>query len=254
MKANYSEKEIQNLLVKVRIFNNKIGTYEVFAITDNFDYVVKTSNGKILLKIEELQDDGKEGLTRARLEAIAARFVSSEETVEQSKPFVIQATQEQQIEPKKKRRGGRMFLILLIIILVFFAAFKINESINKNNNSSSDSRFDTETYEEKVMTVEEMEAQDPMRFLSFDGKYRENFLGTKLIIEGSINNNATVVSYKDVVLRVQYYSKTNTRLEPDDYTIWEVFPPTSSKSVDLKVPNYSNVGRIEISVVDAKVR
>lgn len=35
MQANYGENDIKSLLQKLRIFNKEIGTYQVFAITEN---------------------------------------------------------------------------------------------------------------------------------------------------------------------------------------------------------------------------
>jgi len=47
MQANYGENEIKSLLQKVRIFNKDIGAYQIFAITENFDYAVKLWNTQI---------------------------------------------------------------------------------------------------------------------------------------------------------------------------------------------------------------
>ncbi len=252
MKANYGEKEIQALLVKVRIFNTKIGTYEVFAITDSFDYVVKVSNGKILLKIEELQDDEKEALSREKLEAIAARFVSSDAQTTDSKQQIVNENNKQEYVPKKISKASVVILILLIIIIVAFAVFNIVKIINNNNSSSSDSRYDKESYEEKVMTVEEMERANPTDFLSATGTYRFTLIGNYIKIKCEISNNATVASYKDAVVRVRYYSKTDAEITTNDYTIYEVFPPTSTKTVELKVESYNNVSSIGWDVIRAK--
>ena len=89
------------------------------------------------------------------------------------------------------------------------------------------------------MSVEEMEKADPTRFLSADGTYSQNFFGTKFKVDCEITNTATVASYKDVVVRVTYYAKTKTVLGTNDYTIYEVFPPTSKKTVKLKIDNFN---------------
>ncbi|MBK6834087.1 MAG: hypothetical protein IPG89_07355 [Bacteroidetes bacterium] len=71
MQANYGTNEIQSLLQKVKIFNKEIGAFEIYAITENFDYAVKLNNGKILLKVEDLQDDERDALTPERLKLIS---------------------------------------------------------------------------------------------------------------------------------------------------------------------------------------
>lgn len=123
----------------------------------------------------------------------------------------------------------------------------------KNFNSTRDYSYSTSSYEEKKMTVAEIEMSQPTKFLSADGTYRENLLGDKLKVNGTISNSATTVSYKDATVRVTYYSKTKTNLGSEDYTVWEVFPPNHTKTFNLKIKNYSNVNSIGWEVVDAEV-
>jgi hypothetical protein len=118
MQTNFGENEIKSILQKARIFNKNIGTYQLFAITDNFDYAVKLSNGKILIKIEEFQDDQRDALTPDRLTAIANRFVSSiTETKDQS--HTIQHQTSSTTASKKKSKIGLIvtFIVLGIILL-----------------------------------------------------------------------------------------------------------------------------------------
>jgi len=111
--------------------------------------------------------------------------------------------------------------------------------------------FRQETYKEKVMTVAEIERSQPTKFLSATGQYRTTLLGNKIKVDCTITNKATVATYKDAIVRVTYYSKTKTVLGTNDYTIYEVFPPTSSKTVRLKIDNYKNVATIGWDVIMA---
>ncbi|MCO6500615.1 MAG: hypothetical protein J5I47_09590 [Vicingus serpentipes] len=253
MQANYGENEIKSLLQKVRIFNKDIGSYEVFAITDNFDYAVKLSNGRILLKIEELQDDERDALTPERLTAIANRFVSSTGQKTNTGQQNTQATQQstpapKEPAPKKKNKTGKTILIIAIVLIGIFAVIAI---INNMNHSGSGYNSG-DTYQEKVMTVEEIERSQPTNFLSADGTYRENFWGDKFKVSCKITNKATVATYKDAVVRVTYYTKTKTVLGSNDYTVYETFPPSSTKIVELKIDNYKNVNSIGWDVISAK--
>lgn len=108
-----------------------------------------------------------------------------------------------------------------------------------------------ESYQQRVMTVEEIERAEPTTFLIADGNYNKNFFGTKLKLHGKITNKATVASYKDAVVRVTYYSNTKTPLISKDYTIYEIFPPTSIKNFEMKIDNYKDVGAIGWDVVSA---
>ena len=110
---------------------------------------------------------------------------------------------------------------------------------------------DYETYGEKILSVEELENATPTDFLTADGTYNESFWGSKIKIDGEIINSATVAHYKDVVVRVTYYSKTKSILGSEDYTIYEVFPPNSLKPFELKVENYKDVNSIGWNVISA---
>lgn len=115
--------------------------------------------------------------------------------------------------------------------------------------SSSDAT--TASYQEKVMSVEEIERSQPANFLTADGTYNSNFWGDKLKVHGTITNSATVATYKDALVRVTYYSKTNTELGSKEYTIYDFFPAHSTKKFELKIDNYQNVNSIGWDVISA---
>lgn len=150
-------------------------------------------------------------------------------------------TEEQPV--KRKNTTGKYILILIILaVIAIFVA---------NQNSNAGSAYSGQTYEEKVMTVEETERSQPTAFLSADGNYNENFWGTKLKVHGTIKNDATVATYKDAVVRVTYYSKTKSELGSNEYTIYETFPPHSTKKFELKIKNYKDVSTVGWEVVNA---
>lgn len=123
-------------------------------------------------------------------------------------------------------------------------------SCGHSGGSSSDTSS-SGSYQEKVMSVEEIERSQPTTFLTADGTYNENFWGDKLKVHGKITNSATVASYKDAVVRVTYYSKTKTELGSKEYTIYEVFSPHSTKTFELKIDNYKDVNSIGWDVISA---
>ena len=43
------------------------------------------------------------------------------------------------------------------------------------------------------------------------------------VVKGTITNNATVAVFKDVDLKLSFYSKTRALLETDKETIFEIF-------------------------------
>lgn len=107
------------------------------------------------------------------------------------------------------------------------------------------------SYQEQKMSIEEKELAHPTDFLDATGTYRKNLLGDKLKVTGTITNSATVATYRDAIVRVTYYSKSETNLGSDDYTIWDVFPPHTTKKFRLKIKNYTNVSSIGWDVIHA---
>jgi hypothetical protein len=101
------------------------------------------------------------------------------------------------------------------------------------------------------MSVEEIERSRPTGFLSATGTYQKNFWGDKFIVKCEITNRATVATYKDATVRVTYYSKTNTQMGIYDYPVYEMFSPTSTRTVKFKANIYKNVGSIGVSVISA---
>lgn len=143
----------------------------------------------------------------------------------------------------------RIYKIVRIIIIIFLVIFGISIVSKFIDNESSSS-----TYQESVMTIQEIEAASPLNYLQADGTYRENFIGDKIKIHGSIANTATVTTYKDVTVRVNFYSKTNTLIGSEDYTLYEFYPPNSKQSFKLKVKAYRNVSSLGWEVISASVK
>jgi hypothetical protein len=134
--------------------------------------------------------------------------------------------------------------------IVIAIAFLLTNCNNSGNNSDYDGAYSS-SYQEQKMSLEDKELANPTDFLDATGTYRENLLGDKLKINGTITNSATVATYKDAVVRVTYYSKSKTNLGSEDYTIWDIFPPHSTKKFNLKTKNYSNISSIGWDVVKA---
>lgn len=111
----------------------------------------------------------------------------------------------------------------------------------------------TENYSSVVQNLGFYEALNPTLFLEAGGQYGENFWGDKLNIQVEISNKAKIASYKDVKLKVIYYSKTNSVIGSNDYIIYEVINPQKIITVALKIDNYQNVNAIGWEIIDAEM-
>jgi len=158
-----------------------------------------------------------------------------------------ESTQQQPIIKK-----GHDALIITIIILVlvivgggFFLANRKSAELN------SEPVIAEETYQEKVLTVKEIESSKPKRFLKAGGDYDRNIWGNKLKIHGILRNTATVTTYKDVTVRVIFYSKTKSELGKMDHKIGEISAPRSETNFEMKIENYKDVDSIGWLVISA---
>lgn len=151
------------------------------------------------------------------------------------------------VEPKKKSNVGKAIAIVLVVLIIIVGGFVIFDKMSRDSSYGTGGN----TYQEKVMTLEEIERETPTDFLNASGTYKENFWGDKFKVNVVITNKATVATYKDAVIRITYYSKTETALGSKDYTVYETFPPTSSKTVELKIDNYKDVASLGWDVIQA---
>jgi len=154
-----------------------------------------------------------------------------------------------QATTKKKNKLGLIFQIIGVFGAIMLIATIVNNNLHIGDSGSTNT--DTQTYEEKVMTVEEIERSQPTNFLMADGNYNESFWGDKIKVHGIIKNTATVASYKDAIVRITYYSKTKTELGSKEYTIYDVFPAQSEVKFELKIENYKDVHSIGWDVITA---
>lgn len=140
----------------------------------------------------------------------------------------------------------KVLQVLAVIIIVAFVAIQLMKQKSTSNS------LNPQTYQEKIMTVEEIERAEPARFLDASGTYNETLFGNSFRVHGVISNKATVASYKDALVQVTYYSKTKTKLAQNNYTIYDVFPPHSETKFEIKIANYKDVSTIGWDVISAK--
>jgi len=164
------------------------------------------------------------------------------------KPAQQQTTSQTQTAKKKSNAGLIIGIIVGIVLLVGGGLF-ILANMNHSGGSTLDSGANT--YEEKVMTVEEMEKADPAKFLDASGTYNQNFWGDAMKVHGSIVNNATVANYKDVVVEVIFYSGTDTELDRKQYQIFDFFPAHTTKAFEFKIDKPSACKKLGWNAISA---
>ena len=99
--------------------------------------------------------------------------------------------------------------------------FIVSCNDQKNGDKSKD------TYKSSKLTIEQIEQQNPLRFLEVVGKDKHNLIG-QTVVKGEIANKATVVNYKDISVSIKFISKTGVVLEEDEEVIYDEVKPGSS--------------------------
>ncbi|MDO9185795.1 MAG: hypothetical protein Q7W13_07270 [Bacteroidia bacterium] len=129
----------------------------------------------------------------------------------------------------------------------FISILTLFVSCNSGNGNSSDSP------QENGLTAGEIERPQPMSVLEAGEICMSGFDGDSINMHGVIKNTSPADSYKDVVVKVTYYSDAKKKLGNKEYTIPEVFPPHSDVRVELKVENCKDVNTIGWEVIYARV-
>ncbi len=119
--------------------------------------------------------------------------------------------------------------------------------------NSDDKKTDAakDKYEQTKETLEETEKKNPVRFLTVTGHDKKNLLG-QTVVKGMLNNTAKIASYKDVQIKLSFYSKTKALLEEDVETIFETLAP--GKSADFKTKYFAPKGTdsVALKIMGAK--
>ena len=118
------------------------------------------------------------------------------------------------------------------------------------NEKKSDKKV-ADTYEKGKLTLEEIEKKNPEKFLVVGGKDKRNLLG-QTVIKATIINNARVVSYKDIDIKLSFYSKTGALLEEDHEVVYETVAPGASVNFKSKYFAAKGTDSVGFKVVSAK--
>ena len=104
-------------------------------------------------------------------------------------------------------------------------------SLSACNSDQKNEKANRDKYETGKLTVEEVEKKSPQLFISVTGNDKKNLLG-QTVIKAKLFNNAKMVTYKDIDVKLFFYSKTATLLQEDQEMVYETIAP--GKSVSFK--------------------
>ena len=131
-------------------------------------------------------------------------------------------------------------------IIVFACLFTVLFSCK---NDKKEKKFDTETYEKVKETLADKEKKNPAKFIMVSDHHRKNLIGQTVVI-GNLTNRATVCWYKDVEIKLSFFSKTGVKLDEGLETVYENIGP--GKTVKFKTKYFAPKGTDSVAVVVTK--
>lgn len=108
------------------------------------------------------------------------------------------------------------------------------------------------SYEETKKALLDKEQSTPINFLTVKGTDKRNLLG-QTVVKGMIRSSATVATYKDVDIKLSFYSKTNALLETDKETVFELLSPGQAKNFKTKYFAPKGTDSVALEILSAKV-
>jgi len=136
-----------------------------------------------------------------------------------------------------------LFLFLLISSALLFSC---------NSDSSKKEQAEKESYEATKENLLKKEQKLPQQFLLVNGYNRKNIFG-QTVVKGVISNKATVATFKDIVLKLSFFSRTKALLETDKETIFETVDPGKSKNFKTKYFASKGTDSVALEILGAKV-
>jgi hypothetical protein len=116
-------------------------------------------------------------------------------------------------------------------------------------NNTGEKKFDNASYETVKESLAEKEKKNPARFLVVNNRDRKNLIGQTVVI-GTLTNKASICWYRDVELKLSFYSKTGVKLDEGLETVYENIAP--GKSVKFKTKYFAPKGTDSVAIIITK--
>ncbi len=129
-----------------------------------------------------------------------------------------------------------------------FVAFIALASCSEKNNYNVKS---DQVYEKNKTSLEDVEKKNPESFLRAVGDQKKNLIG-QTVVKGKIFNSAKIITYKDVNVKLSFYSKTGAVLEEDVETVYETVEPGGTVSFKSKYFTPKGTDSVGMKVITAK--
>lgn len=110
---------------------------------------------------------------------------------------------------------------------------------------------DPQTYQHYKKTLAEEEKENPLSFLSVTGDNKKNLVG-QTVIHGKILNRGTIVSYKDVRIKMLCY-KNEKLVEEHEDVVHDIIKPNSTINFKTRYRLPKGTDSVALSVMHAAI-
>lgn len=150
----------------------------------------------------------------------------------------------------KTRTKSRSRLMWIGILLIF--SF-ITYLIYANNKTSYVSPFTSgtqKTAEELRIDLAQTEKQNPTHYITGSTSHHQNLIN-QTVLEGTLTNSATIAAFKDVILQVDFLSKTNSIISTQTVPVYEVINPGQTVTFKKKIFVSKEVADVNVTIANA---
>ncbi len=143
----------------------------------------------------------------------------------------------------------------ILFIIACIICVSCNQSSNQPENSASNETKNVtpkKTHEEIMEDARILEVSKPTEYLSVTYKLDYKVFSGKDVVRGTISSSAASASYKDINLKITFYSKTDTELGSEEYVVYDFVNPGTSIKFEIKLKSPKGTQKIGVQVVGAK--
>ncbi len=105
-------------------------------------------------------------------------------------------------------------------------------------------------YEEKKASLEEMERDNPLKFLKITGSHHGNLLN-QTVVEGEITNKATLVSYRNIQVQISFHDKDGAVIEKEKEILDDLVKPGSTNDFKIKTSHVKGANSVTLDITGA---
>lgn len=132
----------------------------------------------------------------------------------------------------------------------FFSLLILSTTVFSCATKDEQKKLDKQNYQQQKESLLDREKKMPKEFLTITGKDHRNFWG-KTVYEGTIHNDATVCSYKDVRVKLLYFKSDGSLVTNHEEQFDEIVKPGNDIEFKAKYKTPRGTDSVVASIMSA---